>query len=93
MSASFEWGERKDVESQRKHGVTFADVQLAFLDPNRVIARDLSHGKIESRYYCFGEVGGGILTVRFTFRDAVIRIIGAGFWRRGRKIYEAQDKI
>jgi uncharacterized protein len=93
MNSSFDWDPRKDVENQRKHGVAFVDAQLAFLDPKRVIARDLSHSVQEQRFYCFGEVGGGVLTVRFTFRDDVIRIIGAGFWRRGRKIYESQNKV
>jgi hypothetical protein len=33
------------------------------------------------------------LTVRFTYRSGVIRIIGAGYWRKGKKIYEAHSKI
>ena len=67
--------------------------KLAFLDPERVIARDLSHSKGEPRFYCFGETGGGVLTVRFTYRGDVIRIFGAGYWRRGKRIYEAQSKV
>jgi uncharacterized DUF497 family protein len=93
VSPSFEWDPAKDVLNQRKHGVAFADAQLAFLDPARVIARDLSHSKGEPRFYCFGETGGGVLTVRFTYRDEVIRIFGAGYWRRGKRIYEAQSKV
>ncbi len=42
----------------------------------------------EIRYYCFGEVDGAIMTVRFTYRNQWIRIFGAGYWREGRKIYE-----
>jgi hypothetical protein len=42
-----------------------------------VIAIDNSHSQTEDRYYCFGEVDGGILTVRFTYRTSFIRIIGA----------------
>jgi predicted RNA binding protein YcfA (HicA-like mRNA interferase family) len=30
----------------------------------------------------------GILTVRFTYRKNKIRIIGAGYWRKGKEIYE-----
>jgi hypothetical protein len=30
--------------------------------------------------------------VRFTWRDGVIRIFGAGFWRKGRRIYEQQSR-
>jgi uncharacterized protein len=73
--------------------VAFADAQLAFLDPARVIAKDLSHSKGERRFYCFGEVGGGVLTVRFPYRGDVIRIFGAGYWRRGKSIYEAHSKV
>jgi uncharacterized DUF497 family protein len=58
-----------------------------------VIAEDVSHSADEKRYYCFGEVGGGILTVRFTYRGGVIRIFGAGYWRKGKALYEKQNQI
>jgi uncharacterized DUF497 family protein len=63
MTTSFEWDSEKDAENQRKHGVSFSLAQQAFLDPNRVIARDLAHSESEARYYCFGQVDEGILTV------------------------------
>ncbi|MBW2108807.1 MAG: BrnT family toxin [Deltaproteobacteria bacterium] len=47
----------------------------------------------EKRYYCLGKVSDGILTVRFTYRTHRIRIIGAGYWRKGKKIYERENKI
>ena len=47
----------------------------------------------EERHYCFGEVDGEVLTVRFTYRASVIRIIGAGYWRKGKAIYERENKI
>jgi hypothetical protein len=89
----FEWDEGKDRENQEKHGVSFELAQYAFADPNRVIAEDLKHSGAEKRYYCFGQVGSGILTVRYTYRGDVIRIIGAGYWRRGKEIYEEENKI
>ena len=89
----FEWDATKDLENQRKHGVAFAQAQLAFGDPNRVIAEDVAHGGGEKRYYCFGQVRGGVLTVRFTFRADTIRIFGAGYWRRGKGIYERENPI
>ncbi|HEX9637303.1 MAG TPA: BrnT family toxin [Acidobacteriota bacterium] len=91
--ARFDWDPDKDRETQSKHGVAFATAQFAFADPRRVIAEDLSHSSGEERYYCFGEVGGGILTVRFTYREAVIRIFGAGYWRRGKRIYDRENQI
>ena len=89
----FEWNEQKAAENQRKHGISFTLAQQTFLDPKRVVARDLTHSKGEPRYYCMGRVGEGIVTVRFTLRGPVIRIIGAGYWRKGRRFYEEQNKI
>ena len=89
----FDWDPDKDIENQGKHGVPFVRAQYAFADPKRVIARDITHSKTEERFYCFGEVDGGILTVRFTYRVSVIRIIGAGYWRKGKAIYERKNKI
>lgn len=93
MDAAFEWDPDKDAENQAKHGVSFSQAQLAFFDPDRVITLDPSHSQAENRYYCIGRVPDGILTVRFTYRGHVIRIIGAGFWRRGRTIYETHRQI
>jgi hypothetical protein len=91
--ARFDWDPKKDRENRQKHGISFATAQLAFTDPRRVIAEDLSHSSGEKRYYCFGRVEGGVLTVRFTFRGDTIRIFGAGYWRKGKAIYERENKI
>jgi uncharacterized DUF497 family protein len=89
----FEWDSEKDKANHERHHVSFADAQHAFLDPGRVIAKDLEHSQNEDRFYCFGMVNGGVLTVRFTYRDKVIRIFGAGYWRKGKAIYERQNQI
>lgn len=91
--ARFEWDENKDAENQVKHGIPFSLAQYAFADPRRVIAEDLAHSETEKRYFCFGEVDGGILTVRFTYRGSVIRIFGAGYWRKGKTIYEHENQV
>ena len=92
-AARFEWNQKKDLENQRKHGVSFYEAQYAFADPHRVIAQDLSHSEKEKRFFCFGKVGGGVLTVRFTYRGGAIRIFGAGYWRKGKAIYERENKV
>ncbi len=91
MAGRFDWDPEKDAENQRKHGVSFGRAQYAFADPKRVIAKDVSHSQTEDRYYCFGEVEGGVVTVRFTYRASVIRIIGAGYWRKGKATYEREN--
>lgn len=89
----FQWDTKKDQENQEKHGVAFGVAQFAFADPNRVIAEDLSHSSSEKRHYCFGLVKDGVLTVRFVYRDDVIRIFGAGYWRKGKQIYERESQV
>jgi uncharacterized protein len=89
----FEWDPLKDRANRTKHGVSFSLAQQAFFDPRRVIAEDLSHSSgAERRYFCFGAVGRGVMTVRFTWRDGRIRIFGAGYWRKGKTIYEQQSR-
>ena len=92
-SARFEWDEFKEAENRRKHGVSFALAQRAFLDPRRVVARDVKHSDGEKRYFCMGRVGTGVVTVRFTVRGESIRIIGAGYWRKGRELYEETNAL
>lgn len=88
----FEWDPAKDLENQHRHGVSFSEAQYAFADSMRVIAEDLDHSIKEKRYFCFGRVDRGVLTVRFTYRGGVIRIFGAGFWRKGKAIYDREDR-
>lgn len=91
--ARFEWDRKKDQENRGKHAISFAKAQIAFADPTRVIAEDHAHSSGEKRYYCFGMVEDGVLTVRFTYRHNVIRIFGAGYWRKGKRIYERENQV
>ena len=88
--SNFEWDESKNQINLEKHGVSFYEAQYAFLDEKRIIAEDISHSQEEKRFYCFGlnQQKSGVLTVRFTFRSNKIRIFGAGYWRKGKKVYE-----
>lgn len=91
---SFEWDEEKDLSNQEKHGVSFSLAQFAFADPKRVILEDLTHStESEKRYFCLGEVNQGIMTVRFTYRQGHVRIFGAGYWRKGKQIYDRQNRL
>lgn len=89
--AKFEWDENKNAINKDKHNISFQRAQHAFEDSKRLIAEDLEHSADEKRYFCFGKVDGAILTVRFTYRDNIIRIFGAGYWRKGKKIYEKNN--
>ena len=85
----FEWDENKNLDNIDKHKVSFNVAQEAFFDKKRIIIKDKKHSKKkEERFFCIGNDGNGIVTVRFTMRNKNIRIIGAGYWREGRDKYE-----
>lgn len=90
---TFEWDENKNKQNLKKHKIFFEEAQYAFSDGQRIIAGDLEHSNDEERYYCFGKIEENIVTVRFTYRNNKIRIIGAGYWRKGKIIYEKENKI
>ncbi len=92
-AVSFEWDDYKNKLNQKKHNISFEEAQYAFTDSKRIIARDLEHSEDEERFYCFGKIDDNIVTVRFTYRNNKIRIIGAGYWRKGKQIYEKENKI
>lgn len=94
LSGRFEWDPDKDHRNKAKHGVEFSRAQRAFDDPLRVFIEDHKHSTpAERRYFCMGRVDGGVLMVRFTCRNLVVRIFGAGYWSIGRRIYEKRNQI
>lgn len=93
MVVRFEWDEEKETANTTKHGVDFREAQGAFFDPHRIIAVDEAHSAKEGRLFCIGRTQrGGIVTVRFTHRGDRIRIIGAGYWRKGKELYEKTNR-
>ena len=84
----FGWDQTKESANILKHGVDFETAQRAFDDPFRKITHDSKHSREENRFFCVGKVEDKVLMVRFTYQGKDIRIIGAGYWREGRKLYE-----
>jgi hypothetical protein len=92
--SSFEWDDDKDRINQETHGVPFALAQFASADPNRVILEGVTHSTQDDlRFFCLGLVDGAVMTVRFTYRRQRIRIFGAGYWRKGKKIYDEENRL
>jgi uncharacterized DUF497 family protein len=87
----FVWDLVKEKTNISKHGVDFTLAAQAFTDPHRKIFIDEKHTQSEERYFCLGKVKGRVLTARFLYRDNKIRIIGAGFWRKGSKYYDQKS--
>ena len=88
--SSFTWDPAKELENIYKYGVDFITVAKVFKDPERKIFIDAKHSKREERLFCIGKVKNRILTVRFTYREGKMRIIGAGCWRKGKRFYEKE---
>lgn len=89
----FEWDLNKARDNLAKHGVSFELAKQVFDDPRVVLAEDAAHSGSEPRYFAFGRVGGGVVTVRFVIRRDRIRIIGAGYWRKGKRFYDQANRI
>jgi hypothetical protein len=88
----FEWDFDKENQNIVKHGVSFVDASKAFENPKGILMSDPEHSQFEERWLFLGKVEEKILTVRFTFRGQNIRILGAGFWRKGQKNYEKENR-
>ena len=89
---SFEWDPEKEKHNVAKQGLSFTEAIDAFLDSRRVIAVDDAHSEEEPRFFCVGMVGKKVATVRFTMRARKVRIIGTGYWRKGKVTYEKARK-
>lgn len=87
----FEWDDEKNRYNIENHHISFEDAVQAFLDSSRILAKDEQHSEDEERIFCIGLVAERVATVRFTLRGERIRIIGAGYWRKGKKLYEEKN--
>jgi uncharacterized DUF497 family protein len=73
-AAGFEWDEVKSDANLVKHGITFDDASQIFYGP--IVAKSSSRNN-EERWIAIGKVQDQILTVIFTRRNDLIRIISA----------------
>ncbi len=90
--ARFIWDIDKETANIAKHGIDFTTAKKAFFDKDRKIFTDSKHSAKEPRYFCIGKINNRIIIVRFTYRNGLIRIFGAGYWRKGKVCYEKKDK-
>lgn len=90
----FAWDPAKETANVAAHGVDFSDAQRAFEDSRALVIFDAAHStKRELRWWLLGEVEARIMLVRYTHRPGgIVRIIGAGYWRHGKELYEEHWK-
>ncbi|MDB5557253.1 MAG: hypothetical protein JWQ36_187 [Enterovirga sp.] len=74
---TFEWDEDKAALNIAKHGVSFEAAIQVFADPERLEEVDRRRDYGEARFNTIGVVDGFHLTVTWTPRRGVARIISA----------------
>lgn len=77
MPASFEWDDAKATTNETKHGISFEAAAYVFLDDNRLDVIDSRQSYGEQRRNVIGTVDGICLTVTYTMRGNLCRIISA----------------
>jgi uncharacterized DUF497 family protein len=85
----FQWDSGNSAKNWRRHEVTQAECeQVLFLRPI-VVASDPGHSDREARYFLLGRTASGReLTIVFTVRGSLVRVISAGpMSRRERSVY------
>ncbi|TNF44153.1 MAG: BrnT family toxin [Bacteroidetes bacterium] len=73
----FEWDENKNKLNVQKHGLNFNDAKEVFNDLNSILTPDLRKDYNEERWKMIGKIYGIVISVIFTKRNHVIRIISA----------------
>jgi uncharacterized protein len=86
----FEWDAGNQTKSLDKHAVSGGETEQIFLNSPLKVLFDPAHSKVEPRFHAFGQTDAGrFLTVAFTVRTDLIRVISARpMNRRERKFYE-----
>lgn len=74
----FQWDEGNASKNWRRHHVTQTEAEQVFLNRPLVVGSDLAHTESEVRYFAFGRTEAGrLLTVVFTLRRPLLRVISA----------------
>ena len=71
-----EWDDKKAAINKQKHGVSFEDAALIFVDENRIERRDDRHSQDEDRWQVIGMVED-VLFVVYVERGEAVRLITA----------------
>ena len=86
----FDWDAGNQRKNSDKHAVSCDEAEQIFLNAPLKVLADPAHSKTEPRFHAFGQTDRERhLTVAFTVRDGLIRIISARpMHRKERKFYE-----
>ena len=87
----FEWDEQKRQSNLNKHGIDFVRACQIF-QGYTVEFEDTRYNYGEDRFIAIGQTGNQTLTVVYTLRDEIIRLISARkATKNERKIYDENN--
>lgn len=89
----FEWDEGNSAKNWQRHGITQAEAEQVFLN-RPLVGGDPRHSTKEARHFTLGRTDEGReLTVVFTFRGTLLRVISVRpMSRKERRVYaQAQE--
>jgi uncharacterized DUF497 family protein len=85
--AGFDWDEANVLKNWEKHKVKHIEAEEVFGNEPKLVFEDVSHSKVEKRYFILGKtISGQTLAVFFTFRADKIRVISARDMNRKERI-------
>ena len=74
----FQWDEGNSSKNWARHGIRQTEAEQIFVNRPVVVSGDVAHSGTEARYFSFGRTDGGrLLTVVFTVRGQLLRVISA----------------
>jgi len=86
----FDWDTGNTDKNWERHQVSAGECEQVFFQRPVLIAPDPEHSQDEARYAALGQTAAGRrLTIVFTIRDTLIRVISArAMSRRERRVHE-----
>jgi uncharacterized DUF497 family protein len=89
----FFWDDANRDKNKKKHNVQWNECEEIFFNQPLIILEDPKHSLLEIRSAAFGKTDQGrLLTVVYTKRDALLRIISArDMSRKERKFYHDKE--
>ena len=89
----FQWDEGNIHKNLYKHKVENWECEQIFFNEPLIILEDLKHSYAERRWAAFGKTDAGkLLTMIFTERDSLIRVISARKMNRKEKNYYEKNQ-
>ena len=74
----FQWDEGNSSKNWARHRISQTEAEQIFVNRPVVVIGDVAHSGTEARYFSFGRTDGGrLLTVVFTVRGQLLRVISA----------------